>query len=139
MSYNFQPASGPVGSFTPDNLLAGYSVPAITESIVVASGAGELKRGTLLGRVTASGKYVVSTSAASDGSQNPVAVLAEDITVAGADYTTVGYLSGEFNTAAMISAATAPPASSPCSTWTPAPTSSLMRISTSTARPGRLG
>lgn len=101
MSYNFQPASGPVGSFTPDNLLAGYSVPAITESIVVASGAGELKRGTLLGRVTASGKYVVSTSAASDGSQNPVAVLAEDITVASADYTTVGYLSGEFNTAAM--------------------------------------
>lgn len=101
MSYNFQPASGPVGGFTQDNLLAGYSVPAITESIVVASGAGELKRGTLLGRVTASGKYVVSTSAASDGSQNPVAVLAEDITVASADYTTVGYLSGEFNTAAM--------------------------------------
>ena len=101
MSYNFQPASGPVGDFTQDNLLAGYSVPAITESIVVASGADVLKRGTLLGRVTASGKYVVSTSAASDGSQNPVAVLAEDIDATSADVTTVGYLSGEFNTAAM--------------------------------------
>ncbi|MCP3878513.1 MAG: head decoration protein [Sulfitobacter sp.] len=101
MTYNFQPASGPVGSFNPDNLLAGYSVPAITESVVIASGAGALARGTLLGKVTASGKYVVSTSAASDGSQNPVAVLAEDIDATDADVTTVGYLSGEFNTAAM--------------------------------------
>lgn len=101
MTYNFQPASGPAGTYAQDNLLAGYSVPAITESIVVASGAGVLKRGTLLGKVTASGKYIVSASAAADGSQTPVAVLAEDIDATAADVTTVSYLSGEFNTAAI--------------------------------------
>lgn len=101
MTYNFQPASGPVGTSTLDNLLAGYSVPAITESIVIPSGSGVLTRGTLLGKVTASGKYIKSLSAATDGSQNPVAVMAEDIDATSADVTTVGYLSGEFNTAAM--------------------------------------
>lgn len=101
MTYNFQPASGPVGTSPLDNLLAGYSVPAITESIVIPSGSGVLTRGTLLGKVTASGKYIKSLSAATDGSQNPVAVLAEDIDATSADVTTVGYLSGEFNTAAM--------------------------------------
>ena len=36
------------------------------------------KVGTVLGKITASGKYVVSKQAAADGSQNPVAVFIGD-------------------------------------------------------------
>ncbi len=45
------------------------------ESIVINDAAQTLKIGTVLGKVTATGKYKVATSGASDGSQNPVAVL----------------------------------------------------------------
>ena len=44
------------------------------ESITLASGAGILAAGTVLGKVTASGKYVASAVGASDGSQVPAAV-----------------------------------------------------------------
>jgi hypothetical protein len=37
-------------------------------------GAGVLPRGALLGKITASGKYVLSLAAANDGSQVPDAV-----------------------------------------------------------------
>lgn len=48
-----------------------------------------------------SGKYVLSLAAATDGSQTPVAILAEDANATSADVTTVAYLTGEFNSAAM--------------------------------------
>ena len=44
------------------------------ETITLASGAGILAAGTVLGKVTASGKYVASAVGASDGSQVPAAV-----------------------------------------------------------------
>lgn len=48
------------------------------EQIVINDVAATLKVGTLLGRVTATGKYKVALSAAADGSQTPVAVLIAD-------------------------------------------------------------
>ena len=42
------------------------------ETITIASGAGIIAPGTVLGKVTASGKYVASAVGAADGSQNPV-------------------------------------------------------------------
>ena len=48
-----------------------------------------------------SGKYVLSTAAATNGSENPVAILAEDANATSADVTTVAYLTGEFNSTAM--------------------------------------
>ena len=44
------------------------------ENITVASGAGLIAPGTVLGKVTASGKYVASAGGASDGSQSAVAI-----------------------------------------------------------------
>jgi hypothetical protein len=44
------------------------------ESITIASGAGIIAPGTVLGKVTASGKYIASAVGASDGSQNPTAI-----------------------------------------------------------------
>lgn len=40
--------------------------------------AGTLKIGTVLGTVTANGKYKISLQGASDGSQNPSAIVLED-------------------------------------------------------------
>ena len=44
------------------------------ETITIASGAGVIAAGTVLGKVTASGKYVASSVAASDGSEVPTAI-----------------------------------------------------------------
>lgn len=48
------------------------------ESIVINDAAATLKVGAVLGKVTATGKYKLATSAAADGSQTPVAVLIMD-------------------------------------------------------------
>ena len=44
------------------------------ENITLASGAGIVAPGSVLGRVTATGKYVVSAVGATDGSQTPAAI-----------------------------------------------------------------
>ena len=44
------------------------------EAITVASGAGIIAAGTVLGKITASGKYVASAVGATDGSEVPAAV-----------------------------------------------------------------
>lgn len=82
-------------SLTPDRLIAG-SFPIVTEAITLITGQN-LSRGALLGKITASGKYTLSLSAAVDGSQTPVAILAKDTDATAADVETVAYLSGEFN------------------------------------------
>jgi hypothetical protein len=63
-----------------------YEAPNLfsRESITVAAGAN-LTLGTVLGRVTASGKYVILAPAASDGSQTASAVLLGDAAAASAD------------------------------------------------------
>jgi hypothetical protein len=88
-----------MATFTPDNLIAG-DFPIITEPVTV--GAGNLVRGTVMGRITASGNFIQSLSAASDGSQNPVAILAEDVDASGGAKPGVVYLTGEFKGAALI-------------------------------------
>ena len=51
----------------------------------IASGAGVLRPGAVLGMVTASKKYVAYTPGASDGSQNAVAILYEGCDATSAD------------------------------------------------------
>ena len=99
MPTNLQPAFTNAGTHVHDNLIGGDVVPAVTESIVVDT--GNLVRGAVLGRITANGKYVLSASAAVDGSQTTLAILAEDANATAADVVTVAYLTGEFNTAAL--------------------------------------
>ncbi|TWA76441.1 bacteriophage lambda head decoration protein D [Azospirillum brasilense] len=81
-------------SYAPDLLLAG-DFPRMTRSVTLVSGQN-LVRGAVLGKITASGKYVLSASAASDGSQTPVAVLMDDCDASGGDKTVGIYESGEF-------------------------------------------
>jgi len=55
-----------------------------------------LPRGTVLGKVTATGKYKISVAGASDGSQLPRAVTADDLDTSGGDVTCRVYESGTF-------------------------------------------
>ena len=95
----FEPSRTALAAHVHDNLIGGDAVNAVTESIVLDT--GNLKRGAVLGRITANGKFVLSASAAADGSQTPVAILAEDADATSADQVTVAYLTGEFNASAL--------------------------------------
>jgi hypothetical protein len=86
--------------FIPDQLFAGQFQP-VTQPITVKSGAGVLKRGTVIGQITATGKYIESVATATDGSQTALAVLADDVDATAADVLSGAYLSGEFNSNAL--------------------------------------
>ena len=45
------------------------------ETVTIASGAGKLAPGTVLGKITTGGKYTVLTPGASNGSQNAAGIL----------------------------------------------------------------
>lgn len=53
--------------------------------VTIASGSGKLEPGTLLAKVTASGKYVPSPATGADGSQTAIAVLAYAVDATSAD------------------------------------------------------
>jgi hypothetical protein len=93
---NFQPSVTSGESVTPDNLIAGSNMQLITRSITLLSGQNVI-RGTVLGIVTASGKYVTSASAQSNGGQTPKAIAAEDMDASAGDKTLLVYIAGEFN------------------------------------------
>ncbi|WP_265822529.1 head decoration protein [Geovibrio ferrireducens] len=82
-----------MSQFIPDNLIAG-TFPRQTAGIVLASGSA-LKRGALLGKDT-DGKFKLSLAAAEDGSEDPVAILAEDVDATAGDKVTIAYTTGEF-------------------------------------------
>lgn len=92
----FTPGFQNEGSYSPDMLIAGDH-PSRTRGVVIASGAGVLVRGSVLGKVTASGKYILSASAAADGSQTPEVILGEDVDATSADVTAFTYEAGDFN------------------------------------------
>jgi len=82
-------------TLNPDKLLAN-DYPLVTDIVIIASGQ-TLVRGTLLGKVTATGKFLKCVSTAIDGSQNPHSILSEDCDASGGDQSAVTYLSGAFN------------------------------------------
>lgn len=87
------------GTFTYPNLLAG-EFPRVETKVTVLSGES-LVAGTVLGRVTASGKMVAVDDSLGDGAENPYAILAEDVDASAADTEGMAYLSGHFNEDAL--------------------------------------
>lgn len=83
------------GSYTPEQRFAGDS-DIITKPAVIKQ-AGAIAAGSVLGRITATGKLVVCDTAAADGSEVPAAILAEAVDTTSADVTAAVYLAGEFN------------------------------------------
>jgi hypothetical protein len=93
-------ASFASNTFAPDKLIAGNSNLLVARQITLITGQN-LVRGTVLGKLTASGKYNQSLSAAVDGSQTPDLILAEDTDATAADKVTVAYSRGDFNQGAI--------------------------------------
>ena len=90
----YDPSFSTAGTHRDDQLIAGDH-PIRTTGITVLAGQ-TFTRGSLLGRITASGKYVLSLSDAVDGSQAPAGIAVEDVTAA-ADTVSVMYIAGDFN------------------------------------------
>lgn len=81
--------------FIPDQLVAG-PLQIVTDTVTVSG--GDYKRGTVLGMITASGKYTACLKTASDGSETPCAILVDDVNAAThGDQSGGVYLMGEFN------------------------------------------
>ena len=89
-----------VGTYSVDALYAGDTMPRV-KRVVTLTG-GPYVRGTLLGVVTASGKYPRSASAAGDGSEAPEAILDQDADGSAADVKALICETGEFNEGAVV-------------------------------------
>jgi hypothetical protein len=66
----------------------------INEEIIIASGAGVLLPGTVLGKITASGKYVLHDAGLSNGAQAAAAILFHKVDATSADVKTVATKNG---------------------------------------------
>ena len=95
-----QPASFSQETLAHDKLIAGSTVHLHTRKITLISGQN-LTRGAVLGKITASGKYNLSLSAAGDGSQTPDAILAQDCDASGGDKEALAYFRGDFAESAL--------------------------------------
>lgn len=86
-----------------DNIFAATQVQPVTATAAtVLSGEGVLARGSVMGRVSASGKLKLVNSSSDDGSQNPYGILADGVDATSADATGVIFLTGEFNSDALV-------------------------------------
>lgn len=81
--------------YVPSDIIANNAHDLVSRPIIVISGQN-LVRGAVLGKITASGKYTLSASAAGDGSEVPDLVLVDDVDASGADAAGLGYERGDF-------------------------------------------
>ncbi len=97
-------------TFIPDQLIAG-PLQLVTETVTIAGGENvKYVRGTVLGLIADSGKYTLSVKTAGDGSQNPCAILVDNVDATAGDVRAGVYLMGEFNSNRITADAS----------WTPA-------------------
>ena len=88
------------GTYAPDKLIAGNAHLLVGRKVTIISGQN-LTRGAVLGKITASGKYNLSLSDASDGSQTPDLILAENCDASSGDKVALAYARGDFNANAL--------------------------------------
>ena len=88
-----------LGSCSPDNLIAGPAERVMGLATIAAS--QNLGRGTVLGRITASGQAVPVDKSKEDGAQNLYAILADDVVTGEETEQAEVYLSGEFAISAL--------------------------------------
>lgn len=87
-------------TYTPDSLINGDANSLSTAKITLIAGQ-VVTRGTVLGKITASGKYNKSLSAAVDGSQTPDVIAVNDCDATAADAELLVYRTGRFNANAL--------------------------------------
>ena len=71
-------------------------------AVTIPAASTPLSRGSMLGQITANGKYILAASAASDGSQTPAMVLAFDIPASAVDVVASAYDEGSFVSEKLI-------------------------------------
>jgi hypothetical protein len=91
-------------SVTYDNLFVGdnNTVDIQTKSVNLKSGQGILKRGTVVGIITATGLAVKVDSTHSDGSQTADSILTDDVDTTAGDTPATAYAAGTFNRKALV-------------------------------------
>lgn len=82
-------------TYTPDNLLAGNAHLLKSRKVIILAGQ-VVSAGAVLGKVTASGKYVLSLQASADGSETPDLILLEDVDASGGDKEALAAERGDF-------------------------------------------
>lgn len=94
-----------LGSLTYDNLVSSSDFPLKVDTVTIKADSVTdltLKKGSVLGIITASGLATLCDSTSVDGSQVPHCILAEDVFVPKTEDTTVhAYMTGVFNPAAL--------------------------------------
>jgi len=70
--------------------------------VTIASGAGELSRGNVLGLITASNQYNQLNPAGADGTETARAILAEDVDATSEDVLAQAYVLGKFRTSDLV-------------------------------------
>jgi hypothetical protein len=91
-----------IGTSTPDNLIAGNEFPILTKYFTLAKNQGVLKRGTVIGIVTATKLGVPVDNTKEDGSEKAYCILTDSVdTTADDDIPAIGYITGIFNAAAL--------------------------------------
>lgn len=92
-----------LGTSTPDNLVAGHEIPVIVKGITLAKNQSVLLRGTVVGKVTATGLCVPVDNSKVDGSQTALCILTDTVdTTSATDIKATGYFSGCFNSKALV-------------------------------------
>lgn len=71
-----------------------YDIHFCRDEVIILSGSGVLKPNTLLGKITASGKYKPITPGASDGSQNAAGILVSYVDATAADAKAIALVRG---------------------------------------------
>jgi hypothetical protein len=89
-----------MNTYTPTDLIAG-EFPRAMKAGTVASAATTFDSGTVMGEITASGKLAPYDAGASDGTEEPIGILMEDVDATAGDVTSGIYETGEFREGAL--------------------------------------
>ncbi len=73
------------GKVTAEYILSEASGARSRDQAKIASGAGQVEAGTILGKITASGKFAPHDSSATDGSEAAIAILYANVDATDAD------------------------------------------------------
>ena len=90
-----------VENYTPDNLIAENIHPLATGTVTVISGEGRLSRGSVLMR-NSNNKFVLADEDSGTPLGTAEVILADEVDATSADAVANVYISGDFNTDALI-------------------------------------
>lgn len=100
--YGGQPGPGSTQSQSFAEVLASTALQAkLPGGVLLASGNGVLAKGTVLGKITASGKFAPYAAANSDGTQTAVCILDNDHDTTNNDVGASAWIAGIFTTSAL--------------------------------------